>query len=373
MAKIEAKGPIVSSESAWFYNWIGWQCTDPARISRELEQAAGDEVVLEINSTGGSVMAGYEIYKSIMDYPGKVTAHIIIACSAATFLACAADEARISDGGIFMIHNVQSYADGDYRDMQMEADALRQFNEGLINIYERKTRKSREELQKLMDENTYMGPTMAIEQGFVDGLIYDQQGISVENEGKVNDFVCSLAASSIPAISADKAQKMLAALKKMNVAPVQHPYESHEQDIGSNAESDIKQNEGGKNRMTLQEFLAENPEANAEIDALADEALAKGRAQERERIKSLDAISATVPAVMLTEAKYGESPLDGPTLAYQAMMKGEKAATAYMASAIRDVETSGATAVGVGSVAEQEEKSEADMLAGFVNKSKGGR
>lgn len=375
--KIEAKGPIISDDEAWFYDWLGWKCTNPGKVAKMLEEAAGDEVLLEINSTGGSVMAGYEIYKNLKDYAGKVTAHIIVACSAATFLACAADEARISDGGIFMIHNVQSYTEGDYRDMQMEAEALKQFNEGIINIYERKTGKDRQELQRLMDQNTYMAPDRAIEYGFVDGYIYEKTQAREKQQEGMTAFVHSVAASGTPLIPVDKLRDLAAALKNNvqgEVAPVQPGGQvCMGQNIGDKeAGSDNKAEKGGVERMTLEQFLAENPESKTEIDSLIHEAMNRGENKERERLKSLDAISATVPAKMLEEAKYGENPMDGPTLAYQAMVKGEKAAAAYMADAMRDVEESGSNDVGIGTPdAGQEESDESDEMSRYINQTRG--
>lgn len=375
MVKIEAKGPIVSNDSVWIYNWLGWQCTAPGMIAGKLEEAAGDEVILEINSTGGSVMAGYEIYKNIMDYPGRVTAHVIVACSAATFLACAADETKISDAGIFMIHNVQSYAEGDYRDMQMEADALRQFNEGIINIYKRKTGMNRDEIQQLMDKDSYMGPALAIEQGFVDGYIYEQRESKVERAVKNStDFVHSVVASAVPVISPDKMQALATALKSISTsdgaAPVQPCHETAQytgQQDNGNAGSDKEK--GEKSNMTLKEFLAGNAEGQDEVNALVNEALVNGGTRERERLKSLDAIAATVPAEMLAAAKYGENPIDGPTLAYQAMLKGEKAAAAYMENAVNDVNNSGSLEVGIGTLdAGQETGDESDEIAAYVNR-----
>lgn len=377
MVKIEAKGPIIDDDSAWFYDWFGWKYTSPGKIARALEAAAGDDVTVEINSTGGLVMDGYEIYKSLMDYEGKITAHVIVACSAATFLACAADETRISDGGIFMIHNVQSYAEGDYRDMQMEADSLKQFNEGIINIYVRKTGRSREELQQLMDKDTYMAPALAIEYGFVDGYIYERQETPEEQpQADVAGFVHSIAASGIPVISGDKIKEFMAALEGLHtdsqVAPVQPDVQNREtQNTGIDAASD-KSKKGGDNKMTLEEFLAENAEEQAKLDARIKAARDEGTAQEQERLKSLDAISATVPAEMLAEAKYGEKPMDGPALAYQAMIKGERAAAAYMADALEDVRASGSGDVGTGNPdAGQQAGDESDDLAGYINRQKG--
>ena len=107
MHKIKVRGPIVSNDTAWIYNWLGWDAACPKQIEEGLEAAAGEDVVIEINSPGGVCVYGYEMYTAIMNYEGKVTANVISAMSAATLLVCAADEALISDTGIFMIHNAR--------------------------------------------------------------------------------------------------------------------------------------------------------------------------------------------------------------------------------------------------------------------------
>lgn len=76
---------------------------------------------------------------------------------------------------------------------------------------------------------------------------------------------------------------------------------------------------------------------------------------------------------MLQKAKYGENPIDGPTLAYQAMVDGDKLAAAYMKAAQEDSENSGAEDVGVGTPdAGEPQTDEADEMAAYVNKTKGG-
>ena len=104
------------------------------------------------------------------------------------------------------------------------------------------------------------------------------------------------------------------------------------------------------------------------------EARAEGVKAERDRMKSLDAISNTVTAEALNDAKYGENPIDGPALAYQAMVNGDKLAAAYMAAAREDAEQSGSDKVGVGTPdAGEDQTDEADEMAAYVNKTKGGK
>ncbi|MBQ6577464.1 MAG: Clp protease ClpP [Bacteroidales bacterium] len=171
MATIKVKGTITTDTQASFYRWFGIDACSPGMIEDGLNEAAGEDVELEIASPGGTVVAGYEIYALLKKYEGKVTAHITWACSAATLIACACDEVLISEAGVYMIHNTQGAAEGDYRAMNEEGQALRALNDGIINAYEKKTGLTREKLQSLMDKSTYMSPQKAIELGFADGYM----------------------------------------------------------------------------------------------------------------------------------------------------------------------------------------------------------
>lgn len=122
--------------------------------------------------------------------------------------------------------------------------------------------------------------------------------------------------------------------------------------------------------MTLQEVVAQNPEIQAEIDAMKDECRKAGMEEERNRIQSLDAIAKTVTPEALNEAKYGEHKVDGKTLAYDAMVNGEKLAQAYLEDAQADTEDSKAGEVKSGKP-EAEEKNEADEMASYINARKG--
>lgn len=348
MVKINVKGPIVSNSVAWLYNYLGWDCTSPNTISKGLEEANGEDVVLEINSPGGVVVYGYEMYTAIMNYPGKVTAHVICAASAATLLTCACDEALISDAGIFMIHNAQSSADGDYRDMQQSSDMLQEINAGIINAYEKKTKLSREEIQSLMDSNTYMSPQTAIEKGFIDGFMFEQ-----------NEPITNIAASNTNIIPESKALELIGLIKGLNNAGTDHMADP------------INNSQKGEEKMTLKEFLNQNPEAKAEYEKVISTAKEDGVKNERNRIQTLDSIAATVTAEALTDAKYGENPIDGPTLAFQAMQNGQQLAASYMQQAQKDANDSGIDDVGAGSP--EESTNESDVLAGYINKSNGGK
>ena len=367
--KIEIKGPIVSNTSGLVYEYLGLDAAWPKTLQDALTEADGDDVILEVNSNGGLATAGFEMYKIIKDYPGKVTVHLINAMSAASFIVCAADEALASDAAILMIHNTQCYAEGDYRDMQMEADALKEFNQGIINVYERKTGMSREELQDLMDHDTHMSPQRAIQYGFIDGYIYgDPEQERETSDQKDNGMV--IVNATAPFITDAKAQEFMNILQREKLQGLLDSTAlpaNGQEDIGAiPPDSNISQNKGGKKNMTLEEFLEENPEARAELDTQIQNARDEGAAGERKRLEELDAISSTVTPEALSDAKYGDEPMDAKELAYQAMKDEKLRMASYMSNAMNDSEESGAKDVGTGSAEDAEDESE--MMAEYVNK-----
>ena len=54
--KIEVKGQLMSNNIAQVYHYFGWDACCPKDISAKLREAAGDEVILEINSDRKSVV-----------------------------------------------------------------------------------------------------------------------------------------------------------------------------------------------------------------------------------------------------------------------------------------------------------------------------
>lgn len=359
--KINIKGPIVSNDIGQFYHWIGWDACCPNDVAEKLEVAGGEDVIMEINSPGGYCDYGFEIYTMLMEYPGQVTAHIIVAASAASVVACAADEVLVSDAGMFMIHNCSGSGSGDYRDMQSAADALAQYNESIINVYVRKTGKSREELQQMMDNETYMSPARAVDNGFADGYMFGSPDGGDEDTAAANASLMMAVNAYVPLLSDEKA-KELTALIKQNCGSM----------TASEIESHVNSAEKGEKKMTLDEILGEHPEVRDEVNALVDAAAEAGADRERKRLEALDMIAQSVTAEALKEAKYGENTMDAKELAYQALMQDGAMAADYMKNAVEDAEKSGAEDVGAGSLKDAP-VDEAEEAAALINKKRGGK
>lgn len=170
---IKIKGPIVSRDVKWIYDWFDYDSTTAYDVEKELP-SDGSPIEVQINSPGGYVDEGSEIYFLLKNYKGHVTTDIVgTAASAASVIAMAGDTVRISPTGQFMIHNVSGGARGDYRVMQHEAGVLENYNKSIANAYILKTGLSQEELLDLMNKETWLNAQQAKEKGFVDEILFE--------------------------------------------------------------------------------------------------------------------------------------------------------------------------------------------------------
>jgi ATP-dependent Clp protease protease subunit len=108
-----------------------------------------------------------------MEYPGKVTVKIDgLAASAASVVAMAGSEVLMSPVSYMVIHNPATIAIGDSEEMLRAKAMLDEIKEGIINAYEAKTKQPREEISKMMSEETMFNAKSAVLFGFADGILY---------------------------------------------------------------------------------------------------------------------------------------------------------------------------------------------------------
>ena len=169
-SRIDIIGAIVPNDDVWIYNWFEMDCTSPKMVNDALLKAAGNDIEVYINSGGGDVFSGSEIYSALRAYEGKVNIHIVgIAASAASVIACAG-HSDISPTAMVMIHNVSSSARGDYHAMDKESEILQKANKAGSAAYEAKCGISEQEALKMMDRESWMTAKEAVELGLVDEI-----------------------------------------------------------------------------------------------------------------------------------------------------------------------------------------------------------
>lgn len=182
------------AEESWFDDDV-----TPQLFKDELNAGSGD-ITVWINSPGGDCVAAAQIYNMLADYKGNVTVKIDgIAASAASVIAMAGDNVLMSPVSMMMIHNPATVAFGDHTEMAKAIEMLEGVKDSIINAYSLKTGMSRAKLSKLMDAETWMDATKAVELGFADDIITknelpkkkedepDEDGESDEDESTEED------------------------------------------------------------------------------------------------------------------------------------------------------------------------------------------
>lgn len=168
--KIDVKGVIVPNDEAWIYKWFGEDHTSPSMVASKLQEADGEDVDIDINSLGGDVWSGSEIYSAIREYKGNITIHVVgIAASAASMIACAG-KSDIAPTGQMMVHNTATRAAGDYHEMDKSSERLRKANKAVAAAYITKSGMSEKEALDMMDVETWLTAEEAVEYGLIDAI-----------------------------------------------------------------------------------------------------------------------------------------------------------------------------------------------------------
>lgn len=158
------------------------------RISAALRSIGDKDVSVLINSPGGDLFEGLAIYSLLREHPGAVTVKIIgVAASAASIIAMAGDTVQMGRAAFFMVHNAWVYAAGNRHDLRSVGDYLEPFDSAMAGIYSARTEISEKEIGKLMDAESWINSTAAIEKGFADSLL-DSDAVAESGGAKGSAF-----------------------------------------------------------------------------------------------------------------------------------------------------------------------------------------
>lgn len=191
MTQINIRGYICTNSEKAFCDAMGLETTAPKDI---ILPENGEDVEVMINSGGGEIFSGSEMYSILKNYPGKVTVKIVgLAGSAASVIAMAGDVVEISPTAQIMIHNVSTYEEGDFNDLRHTADVIENSTKALSNAYMLKTGLSTEELLDLMEKETWLSAGQAVEKGFADKIMFmddtDVQLVASANDEIIGKFI----------------------------------------------------------------------------------------------------------------------------------------------------------------------------------------
>lgn len=178
MRTVTVNGDIICNDLKWVYDWLEYESCCPADIRKATAELTdeSEELKVIINSPGGDVQAGQEIYSILKDIKNPVTINVqSMAASAASMIAMAGDTVKMSPVALLMIHNASTCTSGDYRDMQHTADVLQTVNTAIMQAYIAKTGKTEDELKIMMDKETWLTANQCLENHFADEIIKDEK------------------------------------------------------------------------------------------------------------------------------------------------------------------------------------------------------
>lgn len=181
-------GTVVDSEGALFMEALEQDYISAKNIERILAEAGGEEVIFNLNSGGGSVNAGSEIYTMLSSYSGRVVINITsLSASIASVFMLGADEVNISHQAQIMIHqpHFRNEEVVDKLSLERSLNMLDSTERSIAKVYMKKTGLSEDEILDMMFKETWLTSDQALELGFVDN-IYNDTEESVEG---VEDLV----------------------------------------------------------------------------------------------------------------------------------------------------------------------------------------
>lgn len=214
-----------------------------------------DVINVRINSVGGSVLDGYSIVSAILSSPKTVNTYIDgLAASIAGVVAVAGKKCYMMDYGTLMVHNPSGGED---------KIVLALIKDTLVTILSNRTQKTAEEIDTMMNAETYLSAEEAMAQGMVDEIIKSNKKIKIKTSDSLTNIALVYNKLINPTTNMEKVTNVL---KLKN--------DASELEMVSAIEAKDTENTALKNQIeTLKNELKEFKDAKEAEEAKAKEAL----------------------------------------------------------------------------------------------------
>jgi ATP-dependent protease ClpP protease subunit len=201
------------------------------------------KINVRINSIGGSVLDGYSIISAILNSKVPVDTYIDgLAASISGVIAMCGKKVKMADYGTMMLHNPSGVTDSGILDLVKGT---------LTTILSNRTKCSVDEMNTMMDAETWLNATQCMDMGLVDEITSSEKKIKVPKVQNLSDMV--LIYNKLINPKNNKMEKVINLLKLKN--------EATEMDI-----IDAIENKDTVNA----ELVAENDELKARLKAIED-------------------------------------------------------------------------------------------------------
>jgi ATP-dependent Clp protease, protease subunit len=157
------------------------------KVTSQLRAIGERPVIVQINSGGGDLFEGIAIYNALREHQQEITVQVIgMAASAASIIAMAGDKVEIGAASFLMIHNCLVMAIGNRHDMADTAAFLEPFDAAMRDVYAQRTGLKPADIAAMMDAETWISGSTAIEKGFADALLPADQ-VTRDEKTKAED------------------------------------------------------------------------------------------------------------------------------------------------------------------------------------------
>lgn len=367
-AELQLFGEISSEDSWWNEDSVTYR-----DFIADLN-ALGDKknINVVIQSPGGDVFAANAIYNALILNKATITGTIIGICaSAATIILMACDNRRIAKNAILMAHNPSITLWGSYtsEDLLKLADVTDQVKKSIATAYMERLDKTEEEINQIMDvESWYVGQE-AVDAGFCDEVIETGfQDNAFSNKFSANGVPCSFK-NYLETVVPDNIRKKVQAL---SITPPKGSGTFSNKNVqkGSN-------NMGEESTKNTAPVITDAAHLRSTYPEFVNQIVTDAVNAERERLKAIDEIASGIPDDVLNKAKYDE-PISAADLALAQMKANNKAGQQTLNNIVADLADSGAAAVGstpnAGTSEEDDKKAESEAkvnnFASFLGKDK---
>lgn len=173
--RIDIRGAIVPNDYKWWYDWLKMDCACPKDVRQVIDSVMpGDEIEVYINSPGGVIDVGSEIYTMLRSQENVKIYITGEACSAASVIAMAG-YSEMSPTALMMVHCVSTSTQGNHGAMEHTAEVLRTADRALSTAYMAKTGMTEAEALDMMEKETWLTAEQAKERGLINEVMFEKQ------------------------------------------------------------------------------------------------------------------------------------------------------------------------------------------------------
>lgn len=209
--RVTLNGIVASDDDQEVYDWWGIGAFSSKTVRQALaDNPQGEELVLEINSPGGSVFAGGEIYSVLRSSESVWTRAEIqsLAASAASYLCLGCSEVVISPVAMMMLHLPAISTRGDRVEHLRSVQLLDSVREAILNAYTlwSGARADRGALRRMMSAETWLTAQEAVELGLADSVLYQEEAVPQNVMNAVGAGLRVLGCGGVPDIALLRAE-----------------------------------------------------------------------------------------------------------------------------------------------------------------------